>query len=88
MLTGQGVSHDILSHYIDHKGNLATTATYDLGLVDPLRLFDGRPIASCRIDAAPPVRIRSRRRGLALTEIKNMRRRVHLERIRPASWSQ
>ena len=37
MLTGQGVSHDALSHYVDHKGNLATTAIYDLGLVDPLR---------------------------------------------------
>jgi integrase len=37
MLTGQGVSHDALSHYVDHKGNLATTAIYDLGLVDPMR---------------------------------------------------
>lgn len=37
MLTGQGVSHEALSHYVDHKGNLATTAIYDLGLVDPLR---------------------------------------------------
>lgn len=37
MLTGQGVSQDALSHYVDHKGNLATTAIYDLGLVDPLR---------------------------------------------------
>ncbi|MDP9592090.1 UNVERIFIED_ORG: integrase [Shinella zoogloeoides] len=37
MLAGQGVSHEALSHYVDHKGNLATTAIYDLGLVDPLR---------------------------------------------------
>lgn len=37
MLTGQGVSHDALSHYVDHKGNLETTAIYDLGLVDPMR---------------------------------------------------
>lgn len=37
MLTGQGVSHEALSHYVDHKGNLATTAIYDLGLVDPMR---------------------------------------------------
>jgi len=37
MLTGQGVSHEALSHYVDHKGNLETTAIYDLGLVDPLR---------------------------------------------------
>jgi integrase len=37
MLTGQGVSHDAVSHYVDHKGNLETTMIYDLGLVDPLR---------------------------------------------------
>lgn len=37
MLAGQGVSHEALSHYVDHKGNLATTAIYDLGLVDPMR---------------------------------------------------
>lgn len=37
MLAGQGVSHEAISHYVDHKGNLATTAIYDLGLVDPMR---------------------------------------------------
>ncbi|RUW61808.1 integrase, partial [Mesorhizobium sp. M4B.F.Ca.ET.049.02.1.2] len=37
MLTGQGVSHEAISHYVDHKGNLETTMIYDLGLVDPLR---------------------------------------------------
>ncbi|MGR6465802.1 tyrosine-type recombinase/integrase [Rhizobium sp. PAMB 3182] len=37
MLTGQGVSHEAVSHYVDHKGNLETTMIYDLGLVDPLR---------------------------------------------------
>lgn len=37
MLTGQGVSHEAISHYVDHKGNLETTAIYDLGLVDPMR---------------------------------------------------
>lgn len=37
MLTGQGVSHEAVSHYVDHKGNLETTAIYDLGLVDPMR---------------------------------------------------
>lgn len=37
MLTGQGVSRDAVSHYVDHKGNLETTMIYDLGLVDPLR---------------------------------------------------
>lgn len=37
MLTGQGVSHEALSHYVDHKGNISTTAIYDLGLVDPMR---------------------------------------------------
>jgi hypothetical protein len=36
-LAGQGVSHEALSHYVDHKGNLARTAIYDLGLVDPMR---------------------------------------------------
>lgn len=37
MLAGQGVSHEALSHYVDHKGNISTTAIYDLGLVDPMR---------------------------------------------------
>ncbi|HVV71630.1 MAG TPA: integrase family protein [Verrucomicrobiae bacterium] len=37
MLTGQGVSHEAISHYVDHKGNLETTMIYDLGLVDPMR---------------------------------------------------
>jgi integrase len=37
MLTGQGVSREAVSHYVDHKGNLETTMIYDLGLVDPLR---------------------------------------------------
>ncbi|MAU21053.1 MAG: integrase [Martelella sp.] len=37
MLTGQGVSRDAVSHYVDHKGNIETTMIYDLGLVDPLR---------------------------------------------------
>lgn len=37
MLTGQGVSHEAVSHYVDHKGNLETTMIYDLGLVDPMR---------------------------------------------------
>lgn len=37
MLTGRGVSHEAVSHYVDHKGNLETTMIYDLGLVDPLR---------------------------------------------------
>ncbi|CDZ68296.1 Integrase [Neorhizobium galegae bv. orientalis] len=37
MLTGQGVSHEAISHYVDHRGNLETTMIYDLGLVDPLR---------------------------------------------------
>ncbi|MBM2716214.1 integrase [Mesorhizobium caraganae] len=37
MLTAQGVSHEAVSHYVDHKGNLATTMIYDLHLVDPLR---------------------------------------------------
>ncbi len=37
MLAGQGVSHEAISHYVDHKGNLETTAIYDLGLVDPMR---------------------------------------------------
>jgi integrase len=37
MLTGQGVSHEAVSHYVDHKGNITTTMIYDLGLVDPLR---------------------------------------------------
>ncbi|MBB3134186.1 hypothetical protein FHS26_001902 [Rhizobium pisi] len=37
MLAGQGVSHEAISHYVDHKGNLETTMIYDLGLVDPLR---------------------------------------------------
>ncbi|MGX5805085.1 tyrosine-type recombinase/integrase [Bradyrhizobium sp. Arg314] len=37
MLTAQGVSHEAISHYVDHKGNLETTMIYDLGLVDPLR---------------------------------------------------
>ncbi|MGR8964227.1 tyrosine-type recombinase/integrase [Rhizobium leguminosarum] len=33
MLAGQGVSHEAISHYVDHKGNLETTMNYDLGLV-------------------------------------------------------
>ncbi len=37
MLAGQGVSHEAISHYVDHKGNLTTTMIYDLGLVDPMR---------------------------------------------------
>jgi len=37
MLTAQGVSHEAVSHYVDHKGNLGTTMIYDLHLVDPLR---------------------------------------------------
>ncbi len=37
MLTGQGVSREAVSHYVDHKGNLETTMIYDLGLVDPMR---------------------------------------------------
>ncbi|ESZ29653.1 hypothetical protein [Mesorhizobium sp. L2C067A000] len=37
MLTRQGVSHEAISHYVDHKRNLETTMIYDLGLVDPLR---------------------------------------------------
>lgn len=37
MMTGQGVSRDAVSHYVDHKGNLETTLIYDLGLVEPLR---------------------------------------------------
>ncbi|MER8995573.1 integrase family protein [Mesorhizobium sp. M0678] len=37
MLAGQGVSHEAISHYVDHKGNLETTMIYDLGLVDPMR---------------------------------------------------
>lgn len=37
MLTGQGVSREAVSHYVDHKGNLEITMIYDLGLVDPLR---------------------------------------------------
>jgi len=37
MLAGQGVSHEAISHYVDHKGNLETTMIYDLGLVDPFR---------------------------------------------------
>ncbi|WP_245331231.1 hypothetical protein [Mesorhizobium sophorae] len=37
MLTAQGVSHEAISHYVDHKGNHETTMIYDLGLVDPLR---------------------------------------------------
>jgi len=37
MLTGQGVSHEAISHYVDHKGNLETTMIYDLGFVDPMR---------------------------------------------------
>ncbi|MBY5551306.1 integrase family protein [Rhizobium leguminosarum] len=37
MLAGQGISHEAISHYVDHKGNLETTMIYDLGLVDPLR---------------------------------------------------
>jgi integrase len=37
MLAGQGVSHEAISHYVDHRGNLETTMIYDLGLVDPLR---------------------------------------------------
>lgn len=37
MLTGQGVSREAVSHYVDHKGNLETTMIYDLGLVEPLR---------------------------------------------------
>ncbi|MFD1984688.1 hypothetical protein ACFSOZ_19260 [Mesorhizobium newzealandense] len=36
MLTGQGVSHEAISHYVDHKGDLETTMIYDLGLIDPL----------------------------------------------------
>jgi len=37
MLAGQGVSHEAISHYVHHKGNLETTMIYDLGLVDPMR---------------------------------------------------
>ncbi|MER9336784.1 integrase family protein [Mesorhizobium sp. M0293] len=37
MLAGQGVSHEAISHYVDHKGNLETTMIYDLGFVDPMR---------------------------------------------------
>lgn len=37
MITGQGVSREAVSHYVDHRGNLETTLIYDLGLVDPLR---------------------------------------------------
>ncbi len=37
MLAGQGVLHEAISHYVDHKGNLETTMIYDLGLVDPMR---------------------------------------------------
>lgn len=37
MLVGQGVRREDVSHYVDHKGNLETTAIYDLGFVDPLR---------------------------------------------------
>ncbi|WP_245451942.1 hypothetical protein [Mesorhizobium waimense] len=36
MLTGQGGSHEAISHYVDHKGDLETTMIYDLGLIDPL----------------------------------------------------
>lgn len=42
MLTGQGVSREAVSHYVDHKGNLETTMIYDLGLVDPLRPVSNR----------------------------------------------
>lgn len=37
MLVGQGVRREDVSHYVDHKGDLATTMIYDLGFVDPLR---------------------------------------------------
>lgn len=37
MLTARGVSREVVSHYVDHHGNLETTMIYDLGLVDPLR---------------------------------------------------
>lgn len=37
MITGQGVSRDAVSHYVDHRGNLDTTLIYDLGFVDPMR---------------------------------------------------
>lgn len=37
MMTGQVVSREAVSHYVDHKGNLETTMIYDLGLVEPLR---------------------------------------------------
>ncbi|MBO6674111.1 MAG: integrase family protein [Rhizobiales bacterium] len=37
MLVGQGVRREDVSHYVDHRGNLATTMIYDLGFVDPMR---------------------------------------------------
>lgn len=37
MLTARGVSRQVVSHYVDHHGNLETTMIYDLGLVEPLR---------------------------------------------------
>lgn len=42
MLVGQGVRREDVSHYVDHKGNLATTMIYDLGFVDPLRPVSDR----------------------------------------------
>lgn len=42
MLTGQGFSHEAISHYLNHKGSLETTMMYDLGLVDPLRPVTAR----------------------------------------------
>ncbi len=37
MIAGQGIRREDLSHYVDHKGDLATTMIYDLGFVDPMR---------------------------------------------------
>lgn len=37
MIVGQGIRREDVSHYVDHKGDIATTMIYDLGLVDPLR---------------------------------------------------
>lgn len=42
MLVGQGVRREDVSHYVDHRGNLATTMIYDLGFVDPMRPVSDR----------------------------------------------
>lgn len=37
LMAGNLANRDMLSHYVDHKGNLTTTMIYDLGMVEPLR---------------------------------------------------